>query len=57
MLHSRNGKNWIRLPAQGYRKADRTDVYRKILEFTHRQISDNFSEEVIRVLEREGLLK
>jgi hypothetical protein len=54
-LHEKNGNRWIGLPAEKYSKHDGTTAYSVLLEFTSRQIADNFRKQVLLALEAQGL--
>lgn len=54
--HVKNGSRWIGLPAQRYTKKDGSTAYVNILEFTDRKIADNFSAQVLRLIDAAKLL-
>jgi hypothetical protein len=54
-LHEKKGQRWIGLPAEKYTKQGGTTAYATLVEFTSRQIADNFRKQVLLALEAEGL--
>lgn len=50
-VHIKNGSRWIGLPAEKYTKRDGSVGYSNTLEFTDRKIADNFSAQVVRLLD------
>jgi hypothetical protein len=54
-LHEKNGQRWIGLPTEKYAKRDGTVAYSVLVEFTSRQVGDNFRKQVIAALEAQGL--
>jgi DNA-binding cell septation regulator SpoVG len=54
-LFEKNGSRWIALPSDKSSGKDDIPIYTPIVEFTSRQIADNFRRQVIVALETEGL--
>jgi hypothetical protein len=54
-LHEKNGQRWIGLPAEKYVKQGGATAYTTLIEFSSRQIADNFRKQVLLALEAQGL--
>jgi hypothetical protein len=54
-LHEKNGSRWIGLPAEKYTKPGGAIAYSVLIEFTCRQVADNFRRQVLLALEAAGL--
>jgi DNA-binding cell septation regulator SpoVG len=54
-LFEKNGSRWIALPSEKSPGQDDIPIYTPIVEFTSRQVADNFRRQVMIALEAEGL--
>ena len=55
MLFEKDGRRWVNFPSKEWTKSDGSKGYFPLLEFTSREIADNFQRQVLPLAEKELL--